>query len=200
MRYGPNHKAETHKRILKAAGRMFRERGYMASGVDKVMRSAGLTAGGFYSHFASKQALLAETLIETIRDLRDILIAGTEELDGTSWLREVVRRYLNRKHRDIRDAGCALPSLISELTRSDEKTRATFEHHLRHLVRELEDKTPEGAGMSSQDRVLATIALCMGGLALSRSVVDPDLSNQILQACRRLAVQEEYECSTSSDN
>lgn len=193
MRYGPHHKAETHRRILRAAGRLFRLRGFLASGVDKVMREAGLTAGGFYAHFKSKQTLLAEVLVESISDLREILIAGTEHLSGTTRLKEVVRRYLNRKHRDNRDAGCALPSLISEITRSDDKTRETFERHLRNLIQELGDKTPPGKDMTAEDRVLATIALCMGGLALSRAVLDPQLSNQILHACRRLAVQEEYE-------
>src|SRR5262249_43925239 len=113
MRYAPDHKQRTHEKILSAAWRLFRERGILGAGVDGVMRQAGLTAGGFYAHFRSKDDLLAQTLRRMLVEQRTRLIAGLEDRQGFDWLREVVRRYLSRSHRDDVPTGDALPPLLS---------------------------------------------------------------------------------------
>ncbi len=188
MRYAKDHKAQTRGRILRAATRRFREKGFLGSGVDDVMREAGLTAGGFYAHFGSKEALLRDVLAHSLKETRERLLAGLEDLRGVAWLREVARRYLSRSHRDEAAEGCALPSLSAEVGRMGESARRTFEEHLRDLLAEVEGRAPETPALGARDRALATLSLFAGSLMLSRAVADRALSDRILLASRRLAL------------
>ena len=199
MRYAPDHKARTRRRILSAAARRFRERGYRGAGVDEVMRSAGLTAGGFYAHFASKRALLGETIRLSLQSLREELLAGLDGLEGPDWLRAVVGRYLSRTHRDHPDAGCPIPSLAPEIAREGPGPRRALQGYVEKLAAELGPRTPPAPGLSSEDRVLATVALLTGALALSRAVQDRELSDRILRAARRLAVPETAEAAAAAE-
>jgi TetR/AcrR family transcriptional repressor of nem operon len=193
MRYPAGHKERTHRRIVASAARRFREKGYRGAGVDDVMAASGLTAGAFYAHFPSKEALLAETLELSLRQTRERLLLGLESQSGVEWLLELVRRYLSRSHRDAPADGCALPALSPDVARQGPAPRATLERHLVGLVDELALKTPAGPGLSPRERLLATLALGAGGLMLARAVEDESLSNEILRACRRLAVPEAVE-------
>jgi len=188
MRYAKGHKTETRGRILRAAARRFREKGFLGAGVDDVMREAGLTAGGFYAHFDSKHALLREVLAHALRQTREGLFAGLDDVRGLAWLREVVRRYLSRAHRDDAAEGCALPALGAEVGRMGGEARETFEAHLRDLIAEVKDKAPASATLDPRDRALATLALFAGSLMLSRAVADRALADRILLASRRLAL------------
>jgi TetR/AcrR family transcriptional repressor of nem operon len=191
MRYRDDHKHQTRERIMAAAGRVFRQHGYAAAGVDAVMKEAGLTHGGFYAHFPSKAALLSAMLEQALQHYRERLVRGLDDRTGVEWLRAVVRRYLSRTHRDAAEEGCAMPALISELSRAPADARHTFTQYLRIWCAEFEPKVPSGPGEDAADRALATIALSVGGLALARAVDDPALSDRILRACRRLAVPED---------
>jgi TetR/AcrR family transcriptional repressor of nem operon len=183
-RYPESHKAETRRRILDAAGRLFRAEGYAATGVAKVMSAAGMTVGGFYAHFASKEALLAEMLTGSLSATRDVLLTGTEALAGGDFVREVMRRYLSRAHRDAADLGCALPSLTGEVGRQSDETRRIFQDYLEKLIAPLEEKVP-------RERAIALICLAVGGIMFARAVKDREFSDQILKACRRFAGGEE---------
>jgi TetR/AcrR family transcriptional regulator, transcriptional repressor for nem operon len=199
MRYARDHKEKTRRRILSAAARRFRERGYNAAGVDEVMKAAGLTAGAFYAHFASKRALLAETLRLSLDPVRQQLLGGPGEARGPAWLRAVVGRYLSRTHRDHPEAGCPLPSLAAEIAREGFRPRLELQRYLEQLVAELAPRTPPAPGLAPPERVLATVALLSGALTLSRAVQDPDLSDRILRAARRLAVPEIAEAATAAE-
>ncbi|MBI3629920.1 MAG: TetR/AcrR family transcriptional regulator [Candidatus Rokubacteria bacterium] len=190
MRYAANHKERTHARIVEAASRLFKQGGYGGVGVDSVMKAAGLTPGGFYAHFRSKDVLLAETLPLALRRMRNWLFRGLEGERGLSWLRVVVRRYLSRTHRDAVAEGCPMPALTPEVARAGALARETFEAHLRDLVAEFEARMPRTLG-PPRDRSLATIALFVGGVMLARAVKDRKLSGRILRACRLLAIPEE---------
>lgn len=190
VRYPPEHKRAARERILDAAARCFRSKGYVASGVDEVMKRAGLTAGAFYAHFESKEALLADVLGASLGVTRALLFSGLEDRQGSEWLAEVVRRYLSRTHRDAAGEGCSLPSLTVEVARQSDQAREVFESHLRTLVAEVADKIPAAPELSPEDRALATLALMAGGIVLARAVKDQTLSDRILRACRRLAVPE----------
>ncbi len=185
-RYPVEHRAETHRRILAAAGRLFRTEGYAASGLVKVMSAAGLTVGGFYAHFDSKESLLAEVLGESLATTRNVLLAGLEDLQGRAFVAELMRRYLSRAHRDLPADGCSLPSLTGEVARQSEATRQVFQDYLERLI------APVEAHMS-RDRALALICLAVGGIMFARAVKDRELSDRILLACRRFAVGEENE-------
>jgi TetR/AcrR family transcriptional repressor of nem operon len=194
MNIPSNKKRAAHERILTSAGRLFRLNGVAGAGVDSIMEGAGLTHGGFYAHFASKESLLAETIGQTIRQQTyQLLLKGIESLSGLAWLRAFTERYLSKTHRDSVAEGCAIPTLISELPRSGDLAKQAFETALTQLIDELKPKTPPLGKLESEDRLWATLALCVGGVALARSVKDPELSDRILSACQHLAAQEAFD-------
>ncbi len=190
MRYAKDRKEKTRAAILNVAARRFREKGYRAAGVDDVMGAAGLTAGGFYAHFPSKGALLAEALRVSLASGRDRLFSGLHGLDDAEWLRAVVGRYLSRSHRDDPATGCPLPALAGEVSREGPLPRRALEEYLRGLVAEIAPRTPASPGLAPEERVLATVALLTGALMLSRAVEDRKLSDRILSVARRYAVPE----------
>src|SRR5256885_8080456 len=117
MRYPPGHKQRTHQRILDTAARLFRKHGYAATGVDAVMTSAGLTAGGFYAHFRSKQVLLAEALELAFQLSRDHWRSRLQDREGPAWVRAHIMSYLSQDHRDAAEHGCPMPALGAEIAR-----------------------------------------------------------------------------------
>jgi TetR/AcrR family transcriptional repressor of nem operon len=186
MRYAPDHKVKTRARILEAAGRVFRRQGYHQTGVDKVMEEAGLTAGGFYAHFNSKQELLAETLEHTREKMGARHEAGLKDLTGREWVDAFLARYLGTKHRQEAENCCPLVALISEVSRADGHVKQSFETIVRELGGRL-GANAEGDPASVDERALAAVALCVGGLGLARSVQDEVLAEQILKSCRNQA-------------
>ncbi len=186
MRYPNQHKAETRKKIVTAAARLFRERGYDGVGVDAIMNEVGLTAGGFYAHFPSKKALFAEA-VTTALDRGEALRAA-KSIDPKDSLRALINGYLSRTHRDMVGEGCPLPVLTPDVARSDADTRESYEQQFLHYLGEIEALLPEGS-TASHDRALAFMAQCVGGLMLARAVKDEQLSNRILKACRQAATK-----------
>jgi TetR/AcrR family transcriptional regulator, transcriptional repressor for nem operon len=186
MRYPAGQKEQTRKKILETAGRIFRRSGYHASGVDRVMEEAGLTPGGFYSHFSSKQALLAEAITSAGTEARLRVEKGLGGLSGRAWVRAFLRSYLDRSHRDGVEEGCPLVALVSEVSRSDETVKASFEGILRNLQHRLISQAGPYAARPDE-KALAAISMCVGGLGLARSVKDQTLVDQILASCREQA-------------
>jgi TetR/AcrR family transcriptional repressor of nem operon len=184
MRYPAGHKEQTRARILRAAGKIFRRVGYHAAGVDKVMEGAGLTAGGFYAHFGSKEALLAEALAHAAHQAGVPLEQDLGGVAGRARLDAFVRSYLSRSHLQRADKGCPLPALVCDVARTSRPVKASFEAVVRGLVSRL--RGAEGEGLS-EDRALAIVALCVGGLALARSVQHKAFGDRILTACRDFA-------------
>jgi TetR/AcrR family transcriptional repressor of nem operon len=192
MRYGPEHKRQTRTRLIAAAIRLFKARGYRGVGVDVLMREEGLTAGGFYAHFASKEALLGEALRHAMLKTRRRFFAGLAEKRGWEWLREAVRRYLSRSHRDGVAEGCPLPSLSPEVARASKRTRAAFDAYLTEFVLEFERALPTDLELR-RERALAVVSLCVGGIMLARAVHDRRLSDLILRACRDHVVPPQHQ-------
>jgi TetR/AcrR family transcriptional repressor of nem operon len=188
MRYSRDQKPATRARILEAAGRVLLSRGLAGAGVHQVMSRAGLTHGGFYAHFGSKDALIAEALEAVLAERRAQLVAGLDEGPGADRPAQVVGRYLNRHHRDHPDQGCPLPALGGEMARADPELKECFERGLRALAADLAAEPAADSGASAQEHALATLALCAGGVMLSRAVSDAALSDRILRACRRFAL------------
>src|SRR5882757_8350579 len=137
MRYPAGHKEKTRTKILRAAGKVFRRVGYHAAGVDKVMEEAGLTAGGFYARFESKEALLAEVLTPAAAEAGVPLDKDLEGVDGRARLEAFIESYLSQSHLHRTDSGCPLPALVSEVARSSGPVKASFEAIVRDLVARL---------------------------------------------------------------
>ncbi len=188
MRYPPDHKQQTSQRILNAASTLFRSRGYDATGIDTVMASAGLTAGAFYPHFRSKEDLLAHSLESAFCQSGNAWSKRLANLRGRDWVRKFAAAYLSKAHRDNPELGCPMPALASEIARIGGPSRAVFEQRLRGLIDMVgHEITPDSP---SKDETIAAIALCVGGLMLSRAVDDSKLSDRILTACRAAVVDE----------
>ena len=183
------HKAESRNRILQAAGARLRVEGLAGAGVAKVMRDAGLTHGAFYAHFASKSALSAAALQHALLDNRKRWVGEPQHETWAQRLQRLARRYLTKNHRDHPAEGCALAALATEAARSDDTFRAAFEEELR--------KSLQGICGGVEDRqvhpdprlneAIALMALCVGGLSLSRAVADKAFSERVLRACRDAA-------------
>jgi TetR/AcrR family transcriptional repressor of nem operon len=188
MRYPAGHKRETNERILRAAGRLFRRQGYAATGVDTVMASAGLTAGAFYSHFHSKEDLLAETLDTVFREARNDRPKRLSQLRGREWIRAFAAFYLSKKHRDTPDRGCPVAALAGEVGRIGGKSRAVMGRNLRRMF----DTVGQQFDAASPDRrrAITTVSLCLGGLMLARAVNGSRLSEEILRTCRETVMED----------
>lgn len=189
MRYPQGHKQQTRERILEAAGRVFRREGFHAAGVDAVMEEAGLTAGGFYAHFPSKEALLAEALAHSATGAARLQLGGLESRSGRDWVSGFLDRYLSPLHRRMVAEGCPIPALVSEVSRAGDGPRKTFEEIFRKMEASLESRLPDGPSERSGDRALAILALCVGGMTLARAIPDDALADRILAACRDFALE-----------
>src|SRR5580658_8821949 len=130
MRYQPEHKAEIHQKIVEDASRRVRAEGLTGAAVSAVMRDAGLTHGGFYKHFRSKDELVVESLREAFREIADRLAqVGEQAQPGTAW-KAIVKAYLSPEHCDHAEFGCPLAALAPELARADHAMNAPIHREI----------------------------------------------------------------------
>jgi TetR/AcrR family transcriptional regulator, transcriptional repressor for nem operon len=188
MRYAKDHKAETRKKILEVASRLFREKGYDGIGVDAIMNEAGLTAGGFYSHFASKEALFAESIGNAYDSRNQSLQASLKSKGDADYLQNLIYGYLSRTHRDMTAEGCIFPTLTTDVMRGSNETRASYEQRLQKFISTIETQLPEGK-TPERERAIAILVQLIGGVMLARAVSDEKLSGDILKACRLAAMK-----------
>jgi len=177
-------KQESHEAIAASAAALLRERGIKASSVTDVMKGAGLTVGGFYNHFDSKEQLFVETLRNAASATWDHLLKSANGDSPRSRTLSVIRQYLSRKHRDNREAGCLLPSAAPEVAREGEPYRSALEKELSGFVNSLANMLDAGA--RSREEALALIALMYGALSLSRALAGTRLSDEFLRAAKKL--------------
>jgi TetR/AcrR family transcriptional regulator, transcriptional repressor for nem operon len=191
VRYPREQKAETRRRILDAAARLFRASGYDGVGVDAIMNEVGLTAGGFYSHFSSKEALFSEAMASALapgKTLRGAKSSAPSTVGVTDPLVTLIKGYLSRAHRDTVADGCPLPTLSPDVARKSDSTRENYEQQFIKFVAEIEALLPEGSE-HTREHALSLVAQCVGGVMLSRAVKDQKLSDQILKSCRDAAMK-----------
>jgi TetR/AcrR family transcriptional repressor of nem operon len=171
--------ARHRKKILDVAGTLFRQHGFDGIGVADIMKRAGLTHGGFYGHFASKDNLAAETTARVLASE-----GWTERAAGTvnPSFGAVVRGYLSARHRDDPAHGCLFAALGSDAVRQPRSVRRAFTEGLRLRVEALRKLVPGRLPAAQRERALATMAGLVGALILSRAVDDPQLSDEILEA------------------
>ena len=195
MPYSAGHKADTRQRIIASAADLLRSEGIAGTGIAKVMKHAGLTHGGFYAHFNSKNDLVSAAFEEAVLDAGRKLTEGLEGIEKQERLAHYIGRYLSRVHRDNPELGCPLAALGSELSRGDEGARQGFERGLRRLVSGLDKLLPvelsnaHTANAADDELFLAVMSMMVGGLMLSRAVGDQDYSDHILRSTRRAAVE-----------
>ena len=165
---------------------LFRRQGIAATGVDSVMAAAGLTAGGFYAHFRSKDALVAAAVETAGEQAVERWLVPLRGLRGSAWAHAFLESYLSQEHSDDRAAGCLIPSLAADVARSGTPARLRFERRLRGFFDGVLERTGKSTS-AERERAIAALALCVGGVLLSRVVIDRALSGEILAACRASA-------------
>ncbi len=177
----------SHETILDSASRLLREKGISGARVADVMRGAGLTVGGFYAHFKSKEALVDDALRRTAREMRTRLFERLDEKPPADRLEVVVKRYLSGTHRDALSVGCPFPAVVGEIGTTAPEHAAVLAEELELFASELRERTSAGAPRASRRGAIGLIALMYGGLSLARAVRGTELSDEILAACRALA-------------
>ena len=184
MRYGAEHKEETRKRVLKAAAKAIRAEGPHRIAVAGVMAEVGLTHGGFYAHFKSKDDLVAASIGQMFAEGTERARRETEGVDPMTGLGRYIDFYLSPAHRDAQGAGCPLPYLSADAPRMDPESRARFAEGAAQLAGRLAGLL---AGMGDPDPAATASSLLaemVGALSLARADPDPARSDAILERSR----------------
>jgi TetR/AcrR family transcriptional regulator, transcriptional repressor for nem operon len=188
MRYSPEHKAETHARIVRKASVRLREKGAHGVGVADLMKEAGLTHGGFYAHFASREALVIEAFGDAMDRSTERWRKVLAELAPEKRLPAIVDGYLCAQHRDDVGHGCAVPALSAEIARESPKTRKAFAAKLEAMVDLFAENIPDVSPKIARKRASSMLATLMGTLVLARVAGSSEFSDEILDAGRAAAL------------
>jgi TetR/AcrR family transcriptional repressor of nem operon len=184
MRYSREHKQETHARIVRKASVRLREKGAHGVGVADLMKEAGLTHGGFYAHFNSREALVIEAFAYAMDRSTARWRKMAEETSPERRLSAIVDSYLSPSHRDDPGHGCAVPTLGAEIVRESPKTRKAFAAKLEQMIDTLADQIPDLPRKAARKQAASALATMMGTLVLSRVAGSGEFSDEILAAGR----------------
>jgi TetR/AcrR family transcriptional repressor of nem operon len=179
MREASQRKSETRRRILEVAGALFRREGIERVGVDAIMNEAGLTHGGFYAHFPSKEALVAEVSAASLARAAEHWERISQDPDHAAALARIVVPYLDPAHVAAADAGCMLPSLGPEVARRPQ-ARPAITAAVRGMVDALARCRPD----RPRAKALAALATLVGAVLLARVSDDPELAAGFLEAAK----------------
>ena len=179
-------KERTHASILESAERLVRAKGIAGARVADVMKGAGLTVGGFYAHFASKESLVDEIIRRTAAHTRARLFVNLEEKDEKDRARLVLERYLSAAHRDECEEGCPFPAIVGEVATGAPEHREVMAEQISAISSELGSRRPSAEAPERRHLALGLFALMYGGLALARALRGTPLSDEVLRACRSI--------------
>lgn len=184
MRYDSEHKERTRQRVITEAAAAIRAHGPGGIGVATLMSKAGLTHGGFYAHFKSKDDLVAQAISLMFEESRQRFLVHADHADPATALCQYIDMYVSARHRDSPERGCPLPSLSGDLARMPAAARKRFAAGLESLTREFAKRLKE-LGKPAPDRLAASmIAEMVGVVALSRAIEDEGVSERILKTSR----------------
>ncbi len=184
MRYSKEHKQETHERIVKKASVRLREKGAHGIGVADLMKEAGLTHGGFYAHFDSREALVIEAFAYAMDRSTERWRKVAEQTPPDKRLSTIVESYLTPVHRDDPGHGCAVPTLGAEIARESPKTRKAFAGKLEQMIDMMADQILDVPRKTARKQAMAALATMMGTLVLSRIAGTGEFSDEILASGR----------------
>ncbi|MGF6432627.1 MULTISPECIES: TetR/AcrR family transcriptional regulator [Bradyrhizobium] len=184
MRYSKEHKQETHARIVKKAATRLRERGAHGIGVADLMKDAGLTHGGFYAHFDSREALVIEAFSYAMDRAIERWRKVAADTPPEKRLSTIIDGYLSAVHRDDPGQGCAIPALGAEIARESPKTRKAFALKLDQMIDMMADQIIDVPRKAARKQAMATLATMMGTIVMSRIAGSREMSDEILNAGR----------------
>jgi TetR/AcrR family transcriptional repressor of nem operon len=186
MRYLKEHKVRTRKRIVERASCGLRQKGANGLSVAALMKLAGLTHGGFYSHFSSREALVEEAFATAMERTASRWTQLAREIPVEKRFDAIVTAYLSARHRDDQAHGCALPALAADIGRSTKKARCTFANKLEAMIEVVASQLPNKPPDAARQIATSAIATMMGSIVLARAVGRNRLSDEILQAGRKV--------------
>jgi TetR/AcrR family transcriptional repressor of nem operon len=189
MRYPPEHKTEVHQKIVKDASRRVRAEGLTGAAVAAVMRDTGLTHGGFYKHFGSKDELLLESLHEAFREFGDTLVGAAEQSRPEAAWKAIVKTYLSPEYCDHAERGCPLTTLSPELARTGKGMRDRI---LAELVNYKDRMIPfmPGRRIADKERAFFVIFSAMAGaVEIARMLPDPVAQEKVLASAREFLLR-----------
>jgi TetR/AcrR family transcriptional regulator, transcriptional repressor for nem operon len=178
-------KAKTHKRIVSIASKKFREEGLAGVGIAELMKEAGLTVGGFYKHFDSRDDLVAEAVSSAFGGWKRRVDAAASGGPPVS-LAKLIDDYLNAAHRDDPGTGCAFSALAPEIARSDKRTRALTTEQVRNDIQLIAGLIPGRDAHAARWQAILTFSALVGAMSLARTVSDEALSREILKTVAEL--------------
>jgi TetR/AcrR family transcriptional repressor of nem operon len=184
MRYQPDHKAETRRKIVKDASRRVRAEGTTGAAVSAVMRDAGLTHGGFYKHFGSKDELILESVGEAFTEAGEWLTqVGEQSKPGTAW-KTIVKAYLSLEHCDHAARGCPLAALAPELARSDRTMKGRIFAELVGYKSRLQPLMPGRRAADKERAFFAIFSTMAGAIEIARMLPEPAMREKVLATAR----------------
>ena len=188
-RYSKERKGQTRGRILAASDRLLKERGADGASIDAVMKDAGLTVGGFYAHFDSKDDLERETLLYGLGASMDRMLAPLAEItDDRAWVRALIHHYLRQVDEPDLAHACPLTLLLPEVARGGPTFQTAFSERTAALLHRVAHRFPSAAGMSPREVAIAVFASCAGAVAFARTIPAPHARERVLKATETMLV------------
>jgi TetR/AcrR family transcriptional regulator, transcriptional repressor for nem operon len=181
-RTSPSRKEATHERIVEAAARAIRRSGYAGTGVADIMKEAGLTHGGFYAHFASREAMLAEAVDRAGAESAAAGARIAAALPPEQVLPAMLRAYLSKDHVEGVETGCGVAALCSETPRQAPEVRRAATRRIKEMIDVVARQSPDWGKPGTHEHALVTVATMVGALVLARAVDDPRLSDALRKA------------------
>jgi TetR/AcrR family transcriptional repressor of nem operon len=178
----PSRKEATHDRIVEAAARAIRRSGYRGTGVADIMKDAGLTHGGFYAHFASREAMLAEAADRAGAESLAMMTRIAAALPPTEALPAMMRAYLSKEHVESVETGCPVAALGSEMPRQAPEVRRAATRRIKEMIDLVARQASDWGQPVAHERALVNVAAMVGALVLARAVDDPRLSDALREA------------------
>jgi AcrR family transcriptional regulator len=175
-------KEVTHERILEAASRAIRRSGYSGVGVADIMKDAGLTHGGFYAHFDSREAMLAEAADRAGAEGVAVLARAAGDAPPKQALEALLRTYLSKEHIEGIETGCAVAALGSEMPRQAIRVRRAATRRIKEMIDVVARQSPDWGRRDAHQHALVTTATMVGALVLARAVDDPRLADALRKA------------------
>ena len=178
-RQSPSRKEATHDRIVEAAARAVRRSGYSGVGVAEIMKEAGLTHGGFYAHFESREGMLAEATDRAGAHGMARLARAAAAAPPDKALEAMLRAYLSSEHVESAESGCAVAALGSEMPRQAPKLRRVVTRRVKEMIDLFARHSPDWGRPGAHERALVSFATVLGALVLARAVDDRKLSDEL---------------------